>query len=578
MYKTHVPVSASANNVWATTQNEKEAKGMKVTPRKIFALFFLIVLAMSFLSFIPNIKIVAADSPLIFYSNFSNGLAGWSSTGTQYGGSISVETGYPDSNNYYCNTTLAGTHNGEAWLTANIANPDPVYSFGWFYITALNIPDGHFLEMITYDSGPRAESAGIYNSSGILYWCLYVVGNNGPIFYPSTITPSLNTFHSVEVERSNSSTLESLWIDGSMITSATQFFSNPTAQVSFGPYLNVAGYNSFFFTNCVVSSSYVDPSAYPVAPTPGPLGSITISPVSQTVSAGVSQVYAAEEFDQYGNGLGSVAASYSVNGVAISGDSVTETVAGVYTVAASYDGLTADASLTVTAGPLASISISPVSQTVAVGVSQVYSAVGFDEYGNGLGSVAASYSVNGVAISGDSVTETVAGVYTVEASYGGFVADASLTVDAGQLGYSGVGSGVVYCGGELDCSFLATSSGTSATMSVYFQNLAGAAFSPYFCIYSQSGVLLGSVQVPVGYPDSAGWKTATLSGVSIVAGDYYRLAVFVPAGGYNLLMFYSSGAANQQRFAGGPAPPPTTLGSTGGANPFEMSMYVTFGS
>lgn len=80
------------------------------------------------------------------------------------------------------------------------------------------------------------------------------------------------------------------------------------------------------------------------------VGYIVISPKTATVSAGTPQSYNVTAYDQYGNSLGDVTSSstFSAPGASVTGNSVTADSAGSYNVTATYDGLTDNATLTVT--------------------------------------------------------------------------------------------------------------------------------------------------------------------------------------------------------------------------------------
>jgi hypothetical protein len=172
------------------------------------------------------------------------------------------------------------------------------------------------------------------------------------------------------------------------------------------------------------------------AVTPGALDHITISPLDASIVAGGSKAYSAEGFDQYGNDLGAVTAAYNVNGVGITGSSVSETLVGSYTVTATYNGKTASTTLIVTAAALNHITISPSSATITAGNSQSYTATAYDKYGNSLGSVSATYSAHGASVTVNSVSATVAGPYIVTATYNGLTSNAAtLTVNPGALNH-----------------------------------------------------------------------------------------------------------------------------------------------
>ena len=126
------------------------------------------------------------------------------------------------------------------------------------------------------------------------------------------------------------------------------------------------------------------------------------------------------------NGVG----SFSITLVTAGTQSITATDTATNSITGSQTDIT------VNAGSLAIITISPAAQTVTAGAPQLYSALGFDQYGNSLGDVTSTavFSVNGVAISGNSVTETAAASYSVIASIGSVTSNtATLTVNAAGL-------------------------------------------------------------------------------------------------------------------------------------------------
>ena len=97
-------------------------------------------------------------------------------------------------------------------------------------------------------------------------------------------------------------------------------------------------------------------------------------------------------------------------------------------------GKTSTASLSVTAGPLDHLVLSPASATITAGGSQAYTAEGRDQFDNSLGDVTAATTFtiapNG-SCTGASCTATVAGAHTVTGTNGGKTGTASLQVTAG---------------------------------------------------------------------------------------------------------------------------------------------------
>ena len=193
--------------------------------------------------------------------------------------------------------------------------------------------------------------------------------------------------------------------------------------------LKTVGSQSITATDTVIST--ITGSQNGITVIGASLDHLTISPVNAVIAAGGSQAYSVEGFDQFNNDLGSVTliATFTVNGGAISGNIVTEVYAGSYNIAASVDGKSVSTYLIVTPGVLNRIVISPKTATIAAGSSQAYSTLGFDVFGNSLGSIAASYSVSaGASVAGNLVSSTLAGIYTVTATFSSKTDTASLTV------------------------------------------------------------------------------------------------------------------------------------------------------
>jgi parallel beta-helix repeat protein len=166
---------------------------------------------------------------------------------------------------------------------------------------------------------------------------------------------------------------------------------------------------------------------------------IVISPASATITAGGSRTYTAQAFDASNNSLGDVTASTTFT-VAPDGSCTanvcTATTAGSHTVTASSGGKTSDASLSVSAGPLDHLALSPASASIGAGGSQSYTAQGRDQYNNSLGDVTASTSFTigpDGSCTGTTCTASTSGAHTVTGSSAGKTGTASLQVTSGTL-------------------------------------------------------------------------------------------------------------------------------------------------
>jgi parallel beta-helix repeat protein len=171
----------------------------------------------------------------------------------------------------------------------------------------------------------------------------------------------------------------------------------------------------------------------------GELDHIVIRPTSATITAGGSQAYTAEGFDAANNSLGDVTAFTTFSTLpdgACTGNVCTATVAGAHTVTGNDAGKTSTASLTVTAGPLDHLALSPASATIASGGTQAYTAEARDQYGNPLGDVTASTTFTIApdgSCAGATCTSSVVGSHTVTGTSGGKTGSASLQVGTGSL-------------------------------------------------------------------------------------------------------------------------------------------------
>jgi hypothetical protein len=115
------------------------------------------------------------------------------------------------------------------------------------------------------------------------------------------------------------------------------------------------------------------------------VANLSVTPSTTTLTAGQGQAYRAEAFDQYGNDSGdyTAGATFAIapDGTC-SGNLCSATKAGSHTVTASWTSVSGTASLTITAGPLASLAVTPAGVDSVVGQSTVLTAGGQDSYGN----------------------------------------------------------------------------------------------------------------------------------------------------------------------------------------------------
>ena len=175
----------------------------------------------------------------------------------------------------------------------------------------------------------------------------------------------------------------------------------------------------------------------------GTLHHIVISPDTATVTAGNSQAYTAQSFDQFNNLIADVTGTttFSIleagHGGAWVDNIYTSAATGTWTVRGTFSGLTDDASLTVTISDVVRIEISPIASTVTAGGAQTYTVLAYDNIDNSADvSAATTFSIDAAA-GGSWVnyvyTSEYAGTWTITATYLGFNDTASLTVNASAL-------------------------------------------------------------------------------------------------------------------------------------------------
>ena len=132
--------------------------------------------------------------------------------------------------------------------------------------------------------------------------------------------------------------------------------------------------------------------------------------------------------------------SFTDNGNGTATLTGTATTAGTFPITiTAQNGITSNDTqnfiLTVNAGPLVSIVLSPASQTITAGGSASFTATGYDQYGNSRGDVtgATIFSVTNGTCSGNSCSSTLAGSQTVTGNDSGIIGTATLNVTPGFI-------------------------------------------------------------------------------------------------------------------------------------------------
>ncbi|GAA3037325.1 hypothetical protein GCM10010462_25220 [Microbacterium dextranolyticum] len=168
----------------------------------------------------------------------------------------------------------------------------------------------------------------------------------------------------------------------------------------------------------------------------GPLATLALSPATATVVEGGTTAFTVTGADAAGNpvDVGDATLTASPRD-AVDGHAITFSGAGVHTVTATVNGVSTTAKITVTAGPLRALTITPTAQTVTQGDTIGFTITGTDVAGNPVDTTAAVFSSSARAdtITGTSVTFSGAGDHTVTATLDGVSTSARIRVVAGPL-------------------------------------------------------------------------------------------------------------------------------------------------
>jgi hypothetical protein len=163
---------------------------------------------------------------------------------------------------------------------------------------------------------------------------------------------------------------------------------------------------------------------------------IAISPQNSVAAAGQSQTFNATAYDLYSNGWNVTNSTIFAIPSAAEGSWIGTTYmcakAGVWIINGAFEGLETNATLTVNHGSPVNFSISPKNATLNAGLSQLYSSLALDSYGNiwdaANSTVFTVDSGAGGSWAGGNYTSGKMGNWTVTAAYASFVNVSNLTV------------------------------------------------------------------------------------------------------------------------------------------------------
>ncbi|HEV7705798.1 MAG TPA: Ig-like domain-containing protein [Gemmatimonadaceae bacterium] len=198
----------------------------------------------------------------------------------------------------------------------------------------------------------------------------------------------------------------------------------------------------------------------------GAISSVSVSPGSLSLVAGGHQQLSATAKDGSGNVLSGQTIAWSSSdasvGAVSSDGTVTAGHAGTATITAAAGGKSGSASLSVSAGAVSSVEITPGSASIVAGGTQQLSATAKDASGNVIAAQAIAWSTSDATIVAVSTSGVVTGAHvgqaTITASAGGKSDAATVAVTAGAVNAITISppSGSVVAGGTVQLSAQAT--------------------------------------------------------------------------------------------------------------------------
>ena len=175
-----------------------------------------------------------------------------------------------------------------------------------------------------------------------------------------------------------------------------------------------------------------------VTVTTAPVASVTVTPTTASLLVGQTVQLAAAPRDSAGNALNGRAVTWASSNTGVASVSasglVTARAAGSATITATSEGKSGTSSLTVSAVPVASVTVSPASASVGVGSTVQLTATPRDSAGNPLSGRTVSWTSSNGGVANVTATGLVTGVSTgsatITATSGGKSGTAAITVTA----------------------------------------------------------------------------------------------------------------------------------------------------
>jgi hypothetical protein len=155
----------------------------------------------------------------------------WTSTEVDAGCSLSVDGNYPHHGTNNMRAVSTATAADYARANKTFAGAAICYARCYVEFVTLAMGVNHRLQILTLDDGgfQEAVSAGVRNTGGTLYWCLFSWEGGVINSTDGANTPATGTVYAVEIERDVTNNTQEMWInDVSEVNTARAITSNST--------------------------------------------------------------------------------------------------------------------------------------------------------------------------------------------------------------------------------------------------------------------------------------------------------------------------------------------------------------
>jgi len=273
-----------------------------------------------------------------------------------------------------------------------------------------------------------------------------------------------------------------------------------------------------------------------------PVASVTVSPASASLFVGGTRQLSAVTKDAAGNTLTGRVVTWASSNPAVatvnSSGLVTAAGAGSATITVTSEGKSGTAAITVTVVPVAAVTVSPASATIAVGGTRQLSAVTKDSAGGTLTGRVVTWSSSSTAVatvnSSGLVTGVAAGSATITATSEGKIGTAAITVivvPVASVTVSPAAATIVVGGTQQLSAVTKDSAGNTLNGRVVTWSSSNPAVATVSASGLVSGVAAGSASITATSEGKSGSAAVTVQTPPTVSGDTIPLQIVRMDGG-----------------------------------------------